>query len=93
MDHVVFVDPKAEELEKLIAGTKTAILRGATGRKMPYGRVNPGDSLYLMRNNGEGLVRAQDWCNTYSIQRRWKKENRSNSSRITSTSCNSASSN
>lgn len=58
MDHVVYVDAKAKELEKLLEGTKRMIIRGATGRKMPYGRVNPGDTLYLIRNNAEGLIQA-----------------------------------
>lgn len=58
MDHVVYVDAKAKELEKLLKGTKRMIIRGATGRKMPYGRVNPGDTLYLIRNNAEGLIQA-----------------------------------
>lgn len=35
------------------------IIRGATGRKLPYGRVNTGDILYLMENDGSGLVRAK----------------------------------
>lgn len=59
MDHVVYVDAKEGELEKLINGTKTAILRGATGRKIPYGRVDSGDRLYFIRNNSEGLVQAR----------------------------------
>ena len=32
MDHVAYVDAKARELEKLLAGEKTMIVRGATGR-------------------------------------------------------------
>jgi len=59
MDHIVYVDAKASELEKLLDGTKTTIIRGAAGRKMPYGRVNPGDVLYLINNNAEGLIRAK----------------------------------
>ena len=59
MDHVVYVDHKAGELEKLVSGEKTIVIRGATGRKLPYGRVNMGDVLYFIRNNGEGLVRAK----------------------------------
>jgi hypothetical protein len=58
MDHVVYLDASAGELDKLLSGQKTAILRGATGRKMPYGRVNPGDVLYFLKNDAEGLVRA-----------------------------------
>lgn len=58
MDHVVYVDAKAHELEKLLAGEKTMIVRGAAGRKLPYGRVNVGDRLFFIHNNGDGLVRA-----------------------------------
>ncbi len=59
MEHVVYVDAKAKELENLLAGTKTMILRGAAGRKMPYGRVRMGDMLFFINNNTEGVVRAQ----------------------------------
>ncbi len=59
MDHVVYVDAKANEMENLLDGTKTMLIRGAAGRKMPYGRVNPGDILYLIKNNAEGLIKAK----------------------------------
>jgi hypothetical protein len=59
MDHVVYVDAKAQELERLLRGEKTMIIRGATGRKLPHGRVSTGDVLYLINNNGDGLVRAR----------------------------------
>lgn len=58
MDHVVYLDAQADELENLLAGKKTMIVRGAAGRKLPYGRVNPGDTLYFLNNNGKGLVQA-----------------------------------
>ena len=58
MDHVVYVNSKTDELEKLLAGSKTMIIRGAAGRKLPHRRVEQGDMLYFIRNNGEGLVRA-----------------------------------
>jgi len=58
MDHIVYLDAKAQEMEKLLAGEKTMIVRGATGRKLPHGRVHPGDTLYFVRNNGEGTVQA-----------------------------------
>lgn len=59
MDHVVYTDAKEKELESLIAGTKTMIIRGAAGRKLPHGRVNIGDTLYFINNDGEGKVRAK----------------------------------
>ncbi len=59
MDHVVYLDASAHELENLLSGRKTMILRGAAGRKLPHGRVKEGDMLYFLNNNGEGFVRAQ----------------------------------
>lgn len=59
MDHVVYLDAKANELEKLLDGSKTMIIRGATGRKLPYGRVNQGDVLYFINNNAEGTIKAK----------------------------------
>ena len=58
MDHVVYLDAKAKELENLLDGSKTMIIRGAAGRKLPYGRVDDGDVLYFILNNGEGKIRA-----------------------------------
>jgi len=59
MYHVVYVDANAGEMEKLINNEKKIIIRGAAGRKMPYGRVNPGDMLYLINNNAEGVIKAK----------------------------------
>lgn len=59
MDHVVYLDTKANEMTKLLEGQKTMIIRGAAGRKMPYGRVNSGDVLYFLNNDGEGVVKAR----------------------------------
>ena len=59
MDHVVYLNFKARELENLIAGNKSMIIRGAEGRKLPHGRVNTGDTLYFINNNGEGRIRAK----------------------------------
>ena len=59
MDNVVYLDHKAKELDNLISGKKTMIIRGATGRKLPYGRVHRGDILYFIENKGDGLVKAK----------------------------------
>jgi hypothetical protein len=59
MDHVVYVDAKLNELENLLNEEKNMIIRGAAGRKLPYGRVKEGGVLYFINNNGEGLIKAQ----------------------------------
>lgn len=64
MDHVVYLEAKANELERLLDGSKTMIIRGATGRKLPYGRVSEGDILYFINNNAEGVIKAKAVVNT-----------------------------
>jgi len=59
MDHVVYVDARAKELEKLLDASKSMLIRGATGRKIPFNRVFTDDQLYFIKNNAEGLVRAR----------------------------------
>ncbi|NOQ74466.1 MAG: hypothetical protein GQ574_20820 [Crocinitomix sp.] len=59
MDNIVYLDFKAKELENLRSGQKTMIIRGAMGRKLPYGRVNKSDILYFIENKGDGLVKGK----------------------------------
>lgn len=58
MDHVVYLDAKARELDLLLSAKKRMIIRGAAGRKLPHGRVNEGDILYFINNNAEGIILA-----------------------------------
>ncbi len=52
MVHLVYCDntgKKGEKvLDKILAGTKTMIVRGAAGRKIPHSRVFEGEQLYFM---------------------------------------------
>ena len=78
MDHVVYVNAKTKELEKLLQGKKTMIIRGAAGRKLPHGRVSKGDTLYFIRNNAEGVVRARGAvCDVFSSEKLSEDESRS----------------
>ncbi len=58
MEHVVYLDAREKELDKLLGGEKKMIIRGATGRKLPYGRVYPGEVLWFIENSGNGFVRC-----------------------------------
>lgn len=61
MVHLVYFDnagKKGEKvLDKILAGTKTMIVRGAAGRKIPHSRVFAGERLYFMEK-GSGEVTA-----------------------------------
>lgn len=59
MDHVVYVDAKEKELDKMLCGEKSMIIRGAAGRKLPYGRVEASDVLWFIENKGDGLVKGK----------------------------------
>lgn len=57
MIHVVYCDDKAKVLEKILAGTKSMIVRGAAGRKIPHSRVFDGEKIYFMKK-GTGRISA-----------------------------------
>ena len=58
MVHLVYCDDKEKVLEKILAGTKTMIIRGAAGRKIPHSRVFEGETLYFMKK-GTGKITAK----------------------------------
>ena len=74
MDHVVYVDAKAKELENILNGTKTMIIRGAAGRKMPHGRVFEKDILYFIENNADGMIKAKAEVKSVSNSEKMTKE-------------------
>lgn len=59
MEHLVYLDHKAKEFEKLKNSKKTKIIRGAAGRKLPYGRVFEDEVLYFVENDGSLQIKAK----------------------------------
>ena len=57
MVHLVYCDDKEKVLEKILAGQKTMIIRGAAGRKIPHSRVFQDEILYFMKK-GSKLISA-----------------------------------
>lgn len=55
MVHLVYCDDKEKVLEKILSGTKTMIVRGAAGRKIPHSRVFEGEAIYFMKK-GTGKI-------------------------------------
>ena len=74
MDNVVYLDYRAKELENLINGKKTMIIRGAMGRKLPYGKLNTSDVLYFIENKSDGLVKAKAIVKTVFNSEKLTKE-------------------
>ncbi|CCL27218.1 hypothetical protein I5976_07700 [Clostridioides difficile] len=62
MVHLVYCDnagKKGEKvLDKILAGTKTMVIRGAAGRKIPHSRVFEDELLYFMEK-GTGKISAK----------------------------------
>lgn len=60
MVHLVYCDNigKTGEkvLDKILAGTKTMIVRGAAGRKIPHSRVFAGETLYFMEKGSAKIT-------------------------------------
>lgn len=61
MVHLVYCDntgKKGEHVfDKILSGTKTMVVRGAAGRKIPHSRVFEGERLYFMEK-GSALIIA-----------------------------------
>jgi len=61
MVHLVYCDNEGKNgekvLDKILAGTKIMMLRGAAGRKIPHSRVFAGEILYFMQK-GTGEISA-----------------------------------
>ena len=61
MVHLVYCDNTGKKgervLDKILAGDKTMVVRGAAGRKIPHSRVFEGEQLYFMEK-GSGLITA-----------------------------------
>jgi len=75
MDNVVYLDYKAKELENIIKGKKSMIVRGAMGRKLPYGRVNKADVLFFIETKGDGLVKGKAIVeNVFNSEKLTKKQ-------------------
>ena len=60
MVHLVYCDnagKKGEkELDKILAGAKTMVVRGAAGRKIPHSRVFAGERLYFMEKGSASIT-------------------------------------
>lgn len=56
-EHLVYLNKKAKELEKLINKEKTMIIRGAAGGKSPLGgRAKVNDVIYFVETGGDMVV-------------------------------------
>jgi hypothetical protein len=58
MIHLAYCDDKEKVLEKILAGSKTMIVRGAAGRKIPHSRIFESEKLYLMKK-GSAQISAR----------------------------------
>lgn len=62
MVHLVYCDNVGKRgekvLDKILAGTKTMVIRGAAGRKIPHSRVFAGEQLYFMQK-GTSQIRVK----------------------------------
>lgn len=60
MVHLVYCDNTGKQgekvLDKIIAGSKTMIIRGAAGRKIPHSRVFEKEELYFMEKGSSKIT-------------------------------------
>jgi len=59
MNHLVFLNTRAGELEKILSGLKTMLVKEFDPAQTTAHPVNSGDSLYFLRDNGECTLRVK----------------------------------
>ena len=59
MNHLVFLDTRAGELEKILSGTKSMVVKEFDPARSAGQPVRPGDSLYFLRNKDECALRVK----------------------------------
>lgn len=56
MVHLVYCDDKSKELAKILDGSKTMVIRGAAGRRIPHSRVFADEELYFMEKGSKKIT-------------------------------------
>jgi hypothetical protein len=59
MNHLVFLDAQAGELEKILSGVKTMLVKEFDPAQTPAHPINPGDHLYFLRNKEDCTLRVK----------------------------------
>ena len=59
MNHLVFLDTQAGELEKILSGVKSMVVKEFDPAKPPADPVSPGDSLFFLRLKDDCNVRVK----------------------------------
>jgi hypothetical protein len=65
MIHLVYCEDKEKVLEKILDGSKTMIIRAASGRKIPHSRVLASEQLYFMK---KGTAKISATATVKSVQ-------------------------
>lgn len=66
MVHLVYCDDKTNEIDKIINGTKTMVIRSAAGRKIPHSRVFVGEKIYFMEKGSKKITILSSVKNVYN---------------------------
>jgi hypothetical protein len=59
MNHLVLLDAGTGELESILRGVKTMLVRGSDPAQPTSQPVSPGDSLFFLRDTDDGAVRVR----------------------------------
>jgi hypothetical protein len=59
MNHLVYLDVRAGELEKILSGVKTMLVKEFDPAQTSASSVNPGDGLYFLRDQDDCAVRVK----------------------------------
>ncbi len=59
MNYLVFLEEQTGELEKILSGVKSMVIKESTPDQSTDQPIKPGDNLYFLRNNAERDLRVK----------------------------------
>jgi hypothetical protein len=59
MNYLVFLDTHAHELEKILSGTKSMLIKEFDHAGRVNQSITPGDGLYFLRNHDDNILRVK----------------------------------
>ena len=69
MIHIVICDNKNKELEKIVSGERTILLRGSASRRVPHSRIFINDELYFVEKGSNEAMYHADVTNAESYSK------------------------
>lgn len=69
MEHIVYTDKHKDELENIVSGKQTMIIRSNQSRRVPHSRVFKGETLYFTKKGSNEIKYTAEVKEVYNYNK------------------------